>query len=108
LLFSELIRRATQQEVRLGLFGLAFSSSAIWSVIFQVLRFPGLAFTVAPVYLVLVEGEADITGRPIAYSIRTAMRRTRIDNQLCHSGIRVQHVDDSTRLSRILRFIRLK
>jgi len=44
LLFSELIH--TQQEVKL--FGPAFSSPAIWSVIFQVLHFPGLAFSVAP------------------------------------------------------------
>ena len=42
--FSELIH--IQQEVKL--FGLAFSSPAIWSVIFQVQHFPGLAFLVAP------------------------------------------------------------
>jgi len=35
-----------QQEVKL--FGPAFSSPVIWSVIFQVLNFPGLAFSVAP------------------------------------------------------------
>jgi len=44
LLFSELIH--TQQEVKLS--GPAFSSPAIWSVIFQVLHFPGLAFSVSP------------------------------------------------------------
>ena len=44
LLFSELTH--TQQEVKL--FGPAFSSPVIWSVIFQVLHFPGLAFSVAP------------------------------------------------------------
>jgi len=44
LLFSELVH--TQQEVKL--FGPAFSSPAIWSVIFQILYFPGLAFLVAP------------------------------------------------------------
>ena len=43
-LFSELIR--TQQGVTL--FGPACSSPAIWSVIFQVLHFSGLAFSVAP------------------------------------------------------------
>ena len=36
----------TQQEVKL--FDPAFSSPAICSVIFQVLHFPGLAFSVAP------------------------------------------------------------
>jgi len=44
LLFSELIH--TQQEVKL--FGPAFSSPAIWSVVFQILHFPGLAFSIAP------------------------------------------------------------
>jgi len=43
LLFSELIH--TQQEVKL--FGPAFSSPVIWSVIFLVLHFSGLAFSIA-------------------------------------------------------------
>jgi len=49
LLFSELIH--TQQEVKL--FGPAFSSPAIWSVIFQVLHFPGLASSVVPLPLLI-------------------------------------------------------
>jgi len=43
LLFSELIH--TQQEVKL--LDPAFSSPVIWSVVFQILHFPGLAFSVA-------------------------------------------------------------
>ena len=46
LLFSELIN--TQQEVKL--LDPAFSSPAIWSVIFHVLHFPGPAFSVALSY----------------------------------------------------------
>ena len=55
LLFSELIR--TEQEAKL--FGPAFSSPAIWSVIglFQVPHFPRLAFSVA----VGLHGEVGLT-----------------------------------------------
>jgi len=60
LLLSELIH--TQQEAKL--FGPAFYSPAIWSVIFQVLHFPGLAFSVAPVV------SAGLTNAVITIAIR--------------------------------------
>jgi len=73
LFFSELIH--TQQKVKL--FRPAFSSPVIWSVIFQVLHFPGLAFSVVP-NIWVEQGCSAVFSRKTAISLKRGKIGTRL------------------------------